>query len=577
MRKLSIGVVAILLSLSCLAGAAEPKAERDARMKWFREARFGMFIHWGLYSVPAGEYKDQKDHGEWILLQSKMPLSEYAKFAGQFNPVKFDAKEWVRIAKYAGMKYLVITAKHHDGFAMYPSELTDWCIRSTPFQRDPLKELSTECKKEGIVFGVYYSIWDWHHPDYPARIPNNDLATGKPDVRRYVEFVKGQLKELITNYAPGLVWFDGQGAPWTPEQGAEVCAYVHTLKPNIVIQDNFGVPRGGDYEVYENTIPASSLMKGGDWETCMTMNQHWGYNKYDQNWKSLEHLVRGLVDCAGKGGNLLMNVGPTAAGLIPISSIDRLNEIGTWAKTNGVSLYGTTASPFLELRWGRATQKGDRIYLHVFNWPKDGELPVPLANKPRKVALLSAPAQALQSLSIDGRLTITLPAEAPDKIDSVITLDLDEPVRAVPPALPVPSATVRAAADGSLSLVAGSAEIEGVASLQETKSVKNIGGWTDTAIKIYWNVDAPAGAFKVSLTYACAPHAAGSDFEIIADDQTISGNIESTGGFDDFKTMVLGEIRIAKSGRKIVAIKATKMPAGAVMNLSEIKLTPARK
>ena len=316
-----------MLSLSCLAGAAETKAERDARMKWFREAHFGMLICWGLYSVPAGEYKDRKDLGEWFLLETKMPLSEYAGFAKQFNPVKFDAKEWVRIAKNAGVKYIIMITKQHDGFAMYPSGLTDWSIKSTPFQRDPVKELADECRKEGVIFCVYYSYWDWYHPDFPQRLANNDLATGSPDWKRYLAFVKGQLKELVTNYDPGLVWFDFGAAPaWSTEDGRDICAYLHTLKPDIIIEEL--LERGGDYAVYENRIPEDALKKGGDWETCMTMNQHWAYNKNDQNWKSTEHLVRSLVDCASKGGNLLLNVGPTAEGLIPAPAIERWEAIG---------------------------------------------------------------------------------------------------------------------------------------------------------------------------------------------------------------------------------------------------------
>ncbi|MCE9609061.1 MAG: alpha-L-fucosidase [Chthoniobacter sp.] len=430
MYKLPVSLVAVLLSLSCLAGAAETKAERDARLKWFREAHFGMFIHWGLYSVPAGEWQDRKDHGEWLLLQSKMPLSEYAKFAGQFNPVKFDAREWVRLAKNAGMSYLVITAKHHDGFGMYPSDLTDWCIKSTPFKRDPLKELAAECRKEGIRFCVYYSIWDWHHPDYPARLQGNDIATGRPDKARYLEFMMGQLKELTTKYDPDLFWFDGQenGLVWNPGVAAKGIAELHSLKPGLIIKDNWGVNNGSDYEVYENRIPDAALKKGGDWETCMTMNQHWCYNKNDQNWKSTEYLIRGLVDCTSKGGNLLLNVGPTSEGLIPGPSIERLEAIAKWTKANGESIYGATASPLGELPWGRATQKKGKLYLHVFQWPGDGKLFVPLANKPGKVALLAAPDQALPAASSNNGLTITLPTEAPDKIDSVVVINLDGPV-----------------------------------------------------------------------------------------------------------------------------------------------------
>ena len=443
-KKIGLFAIALALMATNIVSAAETrtsetKAERDARMKWFREAHFGMFIHWGLYSVPAGEYKDRKDQGEWFLLATKMPLSEYAKFAGQFNPVKFDAREWVRIAKNAGMKYIVITAKHHDGFGMYPSELTDWCIKSTPFRRDPLKELSAECKKEGIVFCVYYSIWDWHHPDYPARIPNNDLATGQPDMRRYGEFMMGQLKELATKYDPDLFWFDGQenGLVWNPGVAAKGIAELHSLKPGLIIKDNWGVNNGSDYEVYENRIPDEALKKGGDWETCMTMNQHWCYNKNDHNWKSTACLIRGLVDCTSKGGNFLLNVGPTSEGLIPGPSIERLEAIGKWTNANGESIYGATASPFGELPWGRATQKEGKLYLHVFDWPKDGKLFVPLANKPVKVALLTAPDQVLPSSSNDKGLTITLPAVATDKIDSVIVISLRGPAIANP--VPTPA------------------------------------------------------------------------------------------------------------------------------------------
>jgi len=576
MRKILMSVMAVLLALPCLAGVAETKAERDARMKWFREAHFGMLICWGLYSVPAGEYKDRKDLGEWFLLETKMPLSEYAGFAKQFNPVKFDAKEWVRIAKNAGVRYIIMITKQHDGFAMYPSGLTDWSIKSTPFQRDPFKEVSAECRKEGITFCVYYSYWDWYHPDFPQRLANNDLATGRPDWKRYLAFVKGQLKELVTNYDPGLVWFDFGAAPaWSTEEGRDICAYLHTLKPDIIIKE---LPeRGGDYDVYENRIPEDALKKGGDWETCMTMNQHWAYNKNDQNWKSTEHLVRGLVDCASKGGNLLLNVGPTAEGLFPAPAIERWEAIGKWIKANGESIYGATASPFGELPWGRATQKEGKLYLHVFDWPKDGKLFVPLANKPAKVALLTAPDQVLPSSSNDKGLTITLPVEAPDKSASVIVINLEGPAIAIPPLPPPPPPTVQAAADGSLLLAAAGAEIKGVASLQELKSVKNIGGWTDKDEKISWAVDARAGVYHVALTYSCAPHCAGSDFDVTVGDQKVSGHIESTGSFDDFKTMALGEIKIAKSGRAVVTIKATKIPGPAVMALSEIKLTPVSK
>ena len=369
-----------------LAAADLPKetpAELAARMKWFSEARFGMFIHWGVYSVPAGEWKGHKDYAEWFLEETHMPVSQYEKFAQQFNPVKFDAKRWVAIAKDAGMKYIVITSKHHDGFGMFPSKVTDWCIKCTPFQRDPLKELAAACREAGIKLCLYYSIMDWHHPDWGTRRAWNDKATGKPDMDRYTAYMKRQLKELLTNYGPmGILWFDGEWeSPWTTERGDDLYDYVRSLQPDIIVNNRVGKARAGiagmdkgrgagDYGTPEQNVPDKGFGPGVYWESCMTMNNHWGYNKNDHNLKSTKNLIHILVDFASKGGNFLLNVGPTAEGLIPPTSVERLKEMGDWMKVNGESIYGTTATTIGKPKWGRSTTKGKRIYLHVFDWPK---------------------------------------------------------------------------------------------------------------------------------------------------------------------------------------------------------------
>jgi alpha-L-fucosidase len=362
----------------------ETPAERDARMGWFRDARFGMFIHWGVYSVPAGEFVSTKDGqsktnkglGEWYLEESKMPVSEYEKFAGQFNPVKFDAKAWALTARNAGMKYLVITSKHHDGFGMYRSELTDWCMKSTPFPRDPLKELAAACQEEGITFCLYHSIMDWHHPDWGTRRKWNDkVPATAPDMDRYTAYMKGQLKELLTGYGPiGIVWFDGEWeSPWTHDRGVDLYNYCRSLQPKTIVNNRVGKGRAGmngmdkgqgvgDYGTPEQEIPATGFGAGVDWESCMTMNGHWGYNKNDQNWKSAKTLIQNLVNCASKGGNYLLNVGPTSEGLIPGPSIERLAEMGAWMKANGEAIYGTTASPFKKLAWGKSTQKPGKLF-----------------------------------------------------------------------------------------------------------------------------------------------------------------------------------------------------------------------
>ena len=404
-----------LLALLCAAPAArlaatelpkETPEQKAARMKWFAEARFGMFIHWGVYSVPAGEWKDRKNLGEWFLEETHMPVSQYEKFAQQFNPVKFDAKQWVATAKGAGVKYIVITSKHHDGFGMFPSQETDWCIKSTPFNRDPLKELSEACREAGIKFCLYHSIMDWHHPDWGTRRAWNDKATGTPDMDRYTAYMKRQLKEIVTNYGPlGILWFDGEWeSPWTPARGEDLYAYVRSLQPDIIVNNRVGNARAGmqgmdkgkgagDYGTPEQNVPDSGFGPGVYWESCMTMNDHWGYNKNDHNFKSTKDLIHILVDCSSKGGNLLLNVGPTSEGLIPGPSVERLKAIGDWMKVNSESIYGTTASTIGKPKWGRSTTKGERIYLHVFDWPKDGKLTVENLTKPVKKAWLLADAE----------------------------------------------------------------------------------------------------------------------------------------------------------------------------------------
>ena len=466
--KPSLILALLALIVAPFAGrAAESTSDHDARMAWFRDARFGLFIHWGVYAVPAGEWGGKTNYGEWFLEETKMPVSQYEKFASQFNPVKFDAKEWVRLAKEAGMKYIVITSKHHDGFGIYPSGQTDWCIKSTPFKRDPLQELADACRAAGIRLCFYHSIMDWHHADWETRRAWNDKVTGTPDMDRYTAYMKAQIKELITRYGPiGILWFDGEWEkPWTHERGMDLYKYVRSLQPDIIINNRVGkgragmsgmdkgAERAGDYGTPEQEIPPTGFGPGVDWESCMTMNNHWGYNKNDQNWKSSTTLIRNLVDCASKGGNYLLNIGPTSEGVFPDASIERLHDIGSWMKVNHEAIYGTQASPFEKLAWGRCTQKKiagpaaaegfqqhaawpfqdphkksgasqTRLYLFVYDWPANGRLVVPgLANNPVRAFLLDG-RQALPFTAANNSVTISIPAAAPDKNASVIALDI---------------------------------------------------------------------------------------------------------------------------------------------------------
>ncbi|MBM3882283.1 MAG: alpha-L-fucosidase [Verrucomicrobia bacterium] len=571
------------LSLAPTAGA-ETAAERDQRMGWFREARFGLFIHWGVYAVPAGEWKGNKNYGEWFLEETKMPVSEYEKYAAQFNPVKFDAREWVRMAKEAGMKYLVITSKHHDGFGLWRSASTDWCIKSTPFQRDPMKELAVACREAGLKFCFYHSIMDWHHADYTQRRPWNDRVSGTPDMDRYVAFMKGQLKELVTGYGPlGILWFDGEWeAPWTHQRGLDLYDYVRGLQPDIIVNNRVGKGRAGmdgmdrgaervgDYGTPEQEIPPTGFGPGVDWESCMTMNNHWGYNQHDQNWKSTTTLVRNLIDCASKGGNYLLNVGPTSEGLFPAASVQRLAEIGQWMKVNHPAIYGTTASPFKKLAWGRCTQKPGKLYLHVFDWPTDGQLSVPLASPVRRAYLLAAPDR---SLSLDGGpagIVLQVPRATPTPHAGVVVLEIDGPPQPI-------EARVSQAGDGTLILKAADADLIGHTLRLETKGdgAPNIGHWTNPQDHVQWLVTVNrTGTFDVEANYACDPASEGSEYVMSFGDEHLSGTVPATRGWDDFASDVAGQINLRNRGPLTVTVKATSKPGQGVVNLRSLVLRP---
>ncbi len=437
----------ILLSLIMATRTfAQPEtlAEHEARMQWWREARFGLFIHWGLYAIPAGEWNGKTEYGEWIRTSAQIPLEEYDKFVQQFNPTKFNAEEWVRLAKEAGMKYIVITSKHHDGFCLFDSKHTDFDVMSTPFKRDILKELSEACRDAGLKMCWYHSIMDWHHPDYlPRREWEKNRSAAGADFDRYVRHMKAQLKELLTNYGKiGVLWFDGEWEnTWNTQYGRDLYQYVRSLQPDIIINNRVGAGRSGmegftkagefagDFGTPEQQIPATGL-PGVDWETCMTMNDHWGYNKHDQNWKSTKELIQMLADIASKGGNFLLNVGPTAEGLFPPASVERLREIGQWMKVNGEAIYATQASPFKKLDWGRCTQKAagndTRLYLHVFDWPSDGKLKVPGIFNEAKQAYLLADRQKnpLPVHREEDAIIINVPIYSPDPHNSAVVLDI---------------------------------------------------------------------------------------------------------------------------------------------------------
>ena len=417
----------------------------EARMKWWREARFGMFIHWGVYAVPAGVWNGANvtnSGAEWIMNRGRIPVADYQKFPAQFNPTNFNAEAWVKLAKQAGMKYIVITAKHHDGFAMFHSKADPFNIYdATPFKRDPLKELAAACQKEGIKLGFYYSqAQDWNHPGGAAASSktgqsvidkqNHWDAAQQGSMDEYIDKVAvPQMKELLTEYGPvAVLWWDTPVSMNT-ERALKLLPLLK-LQPDMVSNNRLDSEKSfGDFSTPENKIPTNALPR--DWETCMTMNKTWGYRSYDHNWKSTETLIRNLVDIASKGGNFLLNIGPDAVGDIPEPSVERLKEIGAWMQVNGEAIYGTGKSPLAaQPDWGRVTQKGDTLYLHVFDWPKDRKLFVPgLKTKLPKAYLLKPNFfgwhKRLSAANDADGVTIAVPAVAPDKISSTIALKFE--------------------------------------------------------------------------------------------------------------------------------------------------------
>jgi len=517
-----------------MARKAKSKRTREQTLEWFQQARFGMFIHWGVYALLG--------KGEWIRNVGHIPQEEYDRLPPRFTAKKFDPGAWADLAKRAGMKYMVVTTKHHDGFCMFDAHNTQWKVTNTPFGRDAIAEMVPAFERKGIPVGFYYSIMDWWHEDYLPRLAWE--ADQRPeeghDVMRYIEYMREHVEQIVTEYAPApfVLWWDG-GWMNKPEAlgGGETNAMARRLKPDILINDRAFTRE--DLVTPEQRIPPTGLFdedgKPLVWEACITMTSHWwGYDKEETVYKSPEFLIRMLVDIVSKGGNLLLNIGPKPDGTIQKEFIDRLEAIGAWMDRYSEAIYGTTASPFNLLPfYGRVTTRGERLYVHVFEWPADGAIRLPGLRNQIKRACVVEKGRPRLAFERDGDdWVITLPDKAPDPVASVFAVDLDGPPEVEPMVL-------SPGEDGGIDLPVLYGFLDGPHGMriryEAEEGVIHAGNWINPKDSIEWTVEVPKrGDYRVWLDYRVEPGQGGSQVEFIVNGKDAprvmpNGMIASTG------------------------------------------------
>lgn len=567
------------------------------RIAWWEEARFGMFIHWGLYAVPEGIWKGKEipGIGEWIQFRAQIPVAEYEQLAKKFNPVKFNAREWVSLAKEAGMKYLVITSKHHDGFAMYKSKASSYnIVDATPYKKDPMKDLAKACKSAGIKLCFYYSQdQDWHEPGGRGNSWDFGPLTDKAFAQYLKEKVKPQLEEILTQYGEiGLIWFDTPGII-TKKQSLDLKRFVHSIQPDCLVSGRVGHDVGDYGSMGDNMIPAGPVK--GYWETPATLNDTWGFKKNDKNWKSTKDLLILLVDLASKGVNYLLNVGPTKQGVIPAASVKRLKEIGAWMKVNGDSIYGSRPNPFpYEFDWGRITWKPGKLFLHFYNWPGGKFVLKGLKSKVNKAYLLADKRRKIlveqSKVAKEDRLELSSIGKKTDRNISVLVLEIDGDPKVDKKLMQQP--------DGSLQLPAHLAALKPGKKDADLKLDRSsiLTGWKDTKTSVTWEfrVTEP-GQFSVSLSTAAVLRprewVGGHTVQMEIGQGTIKNGskaiealkkkIRKDGELDvprtkHFKEAIsrIGKVKVSEPGNYTITMKVTDFPAKAVngLQLSFVKL-----
>ena len=565
-------------------------------MSWWRDARFGMFIHWGIYAVAAGRWKGEfvPSLGEWIMYNARIPVEEYETLAEQFNPVEFDAEEWVSLAERAGMRYLVITAKHHDGFAMFHSAASEFnIVDATPYGHDIMADLAAACQRHGIRLCFYYSqAQDWHHPGGEGHWDRADhwhtQTVAEEEFAAYLEAkAKPQVRELLTQYGPiGLIWFDTPVAI-NPEQSQELADLVHELQPDCLVNGRVGNEKGDYSSLGDNQIPRGPVT--GDWETPATMNDTWGFKVDDDNWKSTEDLLHLLVDLASKGVNYLLNVGPTAEGPIPPESIERLEQIGAWMDVNSDAIHGTEPNPWpWEFEWGRVTVKADpsgdggRLFLHMYDWPE--RLTVAgLRNEVRRAALLVAPDDELQiSQEHDADadlhlLTIDLPETRPDEPITVIEVQFTGALEVDTTPAPQNSGMIVLPV-----YLADLSEVEGA----EIDRGGVIRDWSALGSEMEWTCVIPgAGEYEVQVVLGSHGHRrdpqAGQTVAATVSDEELSATLTTDDPVDTPRAQYypeyltsLGTVTFGGAGTEPVTLRLDDLGGAPDCTLAEVRLVP---
>jgi alpha-L-fucosidase len=567
----------------------------ESRIQWWRDARFGMFIHWGVYSLPGGEWKGKKVDGyaEHLMRKEKIPRAEYLELAHQFNPVKFNADQWVQTAKRAGMRYIIITAKHHDGFAMYNSLVSDYnVVKQTAWKHDPMADLSTACKKYGLKFGFYYShAFDWEHPDAPGNDWDYDNPGGDkllhggtnwydvhpellPKAVKYVnEKAIPQIQELIRMYHPDILWFDTP-AKLPLSENIRILEAIRQTDPNVVVNGRLARGAGnlnlGDYKNTSDR-PAEFYPTEGDWEAIPTTNESYGYSKFDNSHKPASFFIRLLAKAASRGGNLLMNIGPKGDGEFDARDIRILDSIGKWMAVNNESIYKTTKTPLPIQSWGVSTRKGNLLYLQVFNWPSNGKLLIEgLRSNVAKVWLLADPAHKnLEVKRIDPvDLEIKVPHNAPDKVSSVVVVQTEGNVE-------TDSLRLLASHDITNRLLAFDADLKGKGfRFGDGKAGKYyVENWKNKDQSVKWDFRLLQPArFKILVKYT-ADNANAGAYELKLDDFKKQGTVETTAKGESVKEQVIGEVSL-NAGSHYLQVAPLEIQKSGLMKLLEVQLIP---